>query len=323
MRALLKSIIALCTIFGVASSAFSQAYPSRPIRVVVPFASAGPPDILARVLGEKMSVALGQPVVIENRPGAGGNIGYAAAAKAAPDGYTVLLGSINTHAINPSLYASLPFDPVKDFQPVTLLARVHNVLVVNRSSPIKGVRELIAEAKARPGRLTYGSAGNGTTLHLAGELMKLSAGIDMVHVPYKSAPESITDLLASRIDLSFAGVPPAMAFIRDGRLTALAVTAPARIPQLPDVPTVAEAGLTGYEVVAWNGFLVPAGTPQSVVERLHAAAVKALSEPDVRERLVSLGFEPVGSSAAEFAKVIDQDIGKFSRVVKQSGIKIE
>ena len=302
-------------------AAQAQAYPNRPIRVIVPFVAGGPPDILARLLGQKMGESLGQPLVIDNRPGAGGNVGYAAAAKAPADGYTVLLGSINTHAINPTLYGSVPFDPEKDFAPVSQIALVHNVLVVHPSSPYANVKDLLAAAAKE--KLTFGSAGNGTTLHLAGELMKIMARVDLEHVPYKGAPQALTDLVAGRIAMAFSGVPPAIAHIQAGRLKPLAVTAPRRIAQLPQVPTVAESGLPGYEVVAWNGFLVPAGTAPETISRLHAETVKALAAPEVREKLIASGFEPVGGTSAEFAAVIERDIAKWSRVVKKSGAKVD
>jgi len=318
----LRAVLAFITLC-LAATAAAQSYPSKPIRLIVPFVAGGPPDILSRLLGQEMAGALGQPIVVENKPGAGGNLGYELAAKAAPDGYTVLLGSINTHAINPTLYRTLPFDPVKDFTPVTLLALVHNVLVVHPSSPANSVKDLLAQAKAEPGRLTFGSAGNGTTLHLAGELMKLMASIDLVHVPYKGAPQALTDLVGGRISMAFSGVPPAMPLIQGGKLKALAVTAPKRIALLPDVATVSESGLPGYDVVAWNGLLVPAGTPREIIDRLNVTALKALAQPDVRERLLARGFEPVGSTPKEFAEVIDRDVRKWSRVVKESGARID
>ena len=318
----LRAVLAFITLC-LAATAAAQSYPSKPIRLIVPFVAGGPPDILSRLLGQEMAGALGQPIVVENKPGAGGNLGYELAAKAAPDGYTVLLGSINTHAINPTLYRTLPFDPVKDFTPVTLLALVHNVLVVHPSSPANSVKDLLAQAKAEPGRLTFGSAGTGTTLHLAGELMKLMASIDLVHVPYKGAPQALTDLVGGRISMAFSGVPPAMPLIQGGKLKALAVTAPKRIALLPDVATVSESGLPGYDVVAWNGLLVPAGTPREIIDRLNVTALKALAQPDVRERLLARGFEPVGSTPKEFAEVIDRDVRKWSRVVKESGARID
>jgi len=300
-----------------------DSYPNRPLRWVVPFVAGGPPDILARTLAEPIGASLGQPVVVENRPGASGNLGYEAVAKAAPDGYTLLMASINTHAINPSLYAKVPFDPIRDFTPVTQLALVHNVLVVHPDVPVSNVRELIALAKAQPGKLTFGSAGNGTTLHLSGELFKQIAGVDIVHVPYGGAPAALNDLLGGRITMVFSGVPPAMAQIKAGKLKAVAVTAGKRVMQLPDVPTVAESGLPGYEVVAWNGLAVPAGTPAAIAARLHDVAVKALAIPEVRDKLTSRGFEPVGGTPQAFAEVIDRDIAKWSKVVKLSGARID
>jgi tripartite-type tricarboxylate transporter receptor subunit TctC len=288
----LRAVLAFFTLC-LAATAAAQSYPSKPIRLIVPFVAGGPPDILSRLLGQEMAAGLGQPLVVENKPGAGGNLGYELAAKGAPDGYTVLMGSINTHAINPTLYRSLPFDPVKDFAPVTLLALVHNVLVVHPSSPANS------------------------------ELMKLMAGIDVVHVPYKGAPQALTDLVGGRITMAFSGVPPAMPLIQGGKLKALAVTAPKRIALLPDVATVSESGLPGYDVVAWNGLLVPAGTPQPVIARLNAEALKALAKPNVRERLLARGFEPVGSTPQQFAEVIDRDVRKWSRVVRESGARVD
>ena len=316
MRAAIALIMTCLSQFALA-----QVYPSKPIHLVVPFVAGGPPDILARMMGQKLSEGLGQQIVVENRPGAGGNIGYEHVARAVPDGYTVLLGSINTHAINPALYRKVPFDPVKDFVPVTQLALIHNVLVVHPSSQVSSVGELLRLAKSE--KLTFGSAGNGTTLHLAGELMNQMAGVKLEHVPYKGAPQALQDLIGGNITMAFSGVPPAMAFLRSGKLKPLAVTAPNRIPQLPDVPTVAESGLPGYDVVAWNGLLVPTGTPQAVIDRLHAESVKAVADPAVREKLSAAGFELVAGTPDEFAQVIARDIVKWTRVVKESGAQVD
>jgi len=261
---------ALIFVFGAcaASATLPQDYPSRPIRIIVPFPGGGTADLLARQIAQTMSEALRQQVLIENRTGAGGNIGADLAAKSKPDGYTLLMGTVSTHAINPNLYAKMPYDPVKDFAPVTMVARMPNLLVVHPSVPAKNVAELIALAKARPGALAFASAGNGTTQHLAGELFKKMAGVDMIHVPYKGNAPAVTDLVGGQVQVMFDNIPVSLQQVRAGKLRALAVTGPVRSPVLQDLPTVAEAGLPGYSITSWFGLYAPSGTSPQIIARL-------------------------------------------------------
>src|SRR5438552_13835540 len=258
-RAALAALRTVCV-----SGASAQTYPTRPIRLVVPFPAGGTTDILAREVGQRLSMTLGQPVVIDNRPGAAGNIGADLVAKSAPDGYTLLMGTVGTHAINASLYAKMPYDHVKDFAPIILVAGVPNVLVVNPSLPVNSVQELIAYAKANPGKLNFASSGPGTSIHLSGELFKVMAGVQMTHVPYKGSAPALQDLLGGQVQLMFDNLPPSLPHIKAGKLRALAVTSVARSPALPDVPTIAESGLPGFEASSWFGILVPAGTPSAI-----------------------------------------------------------
>lgn len=304
------------------SVSLAQTYPSKPIRWIIPFPPGGAMDAMARTLAPKMSERLGQPVVTENRPGAGGNIGSEAAAKSAPDGHTILIVSVG-HAVNPSLYAGMTFDPVKDFAAVTLLAVVPNVLVVNPSVGAGSVAELVALAKAQPGRLTYASAGNGTSIHLAGVLFASMAGLDLLHVPYKGSGPAVTDLLGGQVSMMFESITSARTHISSGKLRALAVTTVRRSQALPDVPTVAEAGIRGYEVSPWFAVFVPAKTPKPVVARLHAEITGALRLPDVRERLASIGAEPIGSSPEELATHLKSEMARWAGIIRDRGIKAD
>lgn len=313
-----------CALLWLATSvAFAQGYPNKPVRMVVPFPPGGTTDILARAVGQKLSEAWGQQVVIDNRPGAGGNIGTDLVAKAPADGYTLLMGTVGTQAINASLYAKLPFDPVKDFAPVTLVASVPNVLVVNKTIPSNSVKELIALAKSKPGQLNFASSGNGTSIHLAGELFKSMTGISMTHIPYKGSAPALTDLIGGQTNMMFDNLPSSMQHIKSGTLRALAVTSAKRSPALPDVPTVAESGVPGFEASSWFGVLAPAGTPKEIVAKINADIVKALAAPDIKERLSGQGAEPVGNSPEQFAAYIKTEIVKWAKVVKDSGAKIE
>ena len=303
--------------------AFAQAWPSKPIRYVVPFAAGGTTDILGRTIGEKLSIALGQPVVVENKPGAGGGLGAGEVAKAPADGYTIMGGTISTHAINASLYSSLPYDPVKDFVPITLIARVPNMLVVNNEIPAKNVAELIALMKANPGKWNFASAGNGTSQHLSGELFKGMAGVDMQHIPYKGSPPALTDVMGGQVSMTFDNITTAWPLAKGGKLKALAVTTAKRSPVAPDVPTLAESGLPGYEVGSWQGVFAPAGTPPEIVKRLNAEIVKIINMPDVQKKLIELGAEPVGNSSEEFGAFVKTEVVKWGDVVKKSGAKVD
>ncbi|MCI1191764.1 tripartite tricarboxylate transporter substrate binding protein [Calidifontimicrobium sp. SYSU G02091] len=312
-------------------AAWGQApWPTRPVRIVVPFPAAGTTDILARALAPELQRVFGQPFVVDNKPGAGGNTGSAEVARAPADGHTLLMGTVGTHAINASLYAKMPYDPVKDFAPVTLVASVPNVLVVNPASAqkygIASVADLVRVARANPGRLNMASSGNGTSIHLSGELFKAMTGTFMVHFPYRGSGPALMDLLAGNMDLMFDNLPSSMPHIKAGKLLALAVTSAQRSPALPDVPTVAEAGgdaLKDYEASSWFGLFAPAGTPADVIARLQQETAKALALPAVNERLVAQGAVPVGNTPAAFAAFVDAETKKWARVVKTSGAKVD
>jgi tripartite-type tricarboxylate transporter receptor subunit TctC len=301
----------------------AQPYPSKPIRFVVPYPAGGPLDIVARLLGQKIAESTKQPVVVDNKPGAGGNIGADAVAKAPPDGYTILMGAVATHAINPSLYASMPYDAARDFIPVTQVASTPNVLVVNPGVPARDVREFIAYARANPGKLNFGSGSTGSAGHLAGELFRTMAGIEMTHVPYKGAAPAMNDLQGGQIQLMFDNLASSMGHVRAGRIRALAVTTAKRSALAPELPTIAESGLPGFDISTWFGIFVPSGTPHEVVDRLHAQFIRALAAPDVRERMLALGAEPVGNSPEEFSAYIRAEADKYARVVKASGARAD
>jgi tripartite-type tricarboxylate transporter receptor subunit TctC len=303
--------------------AAGQAYPSRPIRLVVPFPAAGTTDLLARAMAQKLSEALGQQVVVDNHPGAGGNIGSDIVAKAAPDGYTLLMGTVGTHAINVSLYAKMPYDAVKDFVPIVLVAGVPNVLVVNPALPVKTVADLIKLAKDKPGAINFASSGNGTSIHLSGELFKSLTGVQMTHVPYKGSAPALTDLIGGQVQIMFDNLPSALPHIKAGKLRAIAVTSTKRAPALPDLPTIAESGVPGFEASSWFGVLAPAGTPREVVLRINAEANKALQAGDMKEKLLGQGAEAVGNSPEFFADYIKSETVKWAKVVKDSGAKVD
>ena len=308
---------------SLAGVSHAQAWPSKPIRWIVPFAPGGTTDILARTIAEKLTPALGKPVIVENNPGAGGSVGATQTAKAAPDGYTIMGGTISTHAINASLYKQLPYDPVKDFVPITLIARVPNLLVVNPEVPAKSVKELIALLKANPGKYTFASSGNGTSQHLSGELFKSMAGVDMQHIPYKGSPPALQDVVGGQVTMTFDNITTAWPLAKAGKLRPLAVTTAKRSPIAPDVPTLAESGLAGYEVGSWQGVFAPAGTPPDVVKRLNTEIVKIINMPDVRAKLEALGAEPVGNSSDEFATIVKSEVAKWAKVVKESGAHVD
>ena len=300
-----------------------DAYPLRPVTLIVPFPAGGSTDLVARLVAEKMSQELGQQIVVDNRGGAGGNVGSAAAAKADPDGYTLLMGTVATHALNPALYKNMPYDPVKDFAPVSLLVVVPNVLVVNPEFPAKSVAELIELAKAKPGEYSYASSGNGTPLHLSGELFKSMAGIDIVHVPYKGAGPALIDVMGGHVPIMFDNLPSSTEHIKAGKLRGLAVTTAERAPSMPDLPTVAESGLPGYETYTWNALFAPAGTPPEVSARVNEAAVKALADPEVQAKLQGFGATVVASTPEELAAHVQAELTKWAPVVKASGAQID
>ena len=307
----------------VPAGALAQTWPSKPIKYVVPFAPGGTTDILARTVGDKLSIALGQPVVVENKPGAGGGVGADFTAKAAPDGYTIMGGTISTHAINASLYSNLPYDPIKDFAAITMIARVPNLLVINPAIPAKNVSELIALMKANPGKYTFASSGNGTSQHLSGELFKSTAGVDMQHIPYKGSPPALQDVVGGQVSMTFDNITTAWPLAKAGKLRALAVTTAKRSSVAPEVPTLAESGLPGFEIGSWQGVFAPAGTPPEIVKRLNAEIVKILNMPEVREKLIALGAEPVGDTPEQFSAYVKSEVVKWSDIVKKSGAKVD
>ena len=314
---------AICLIAAAAHAQGVANYPVRPIRMIVPSAPGSGPDIMARSIGQKMTDAWGQQVVIDNRTGAGGVIGSEAAAKAAPDGYTLIMGNAGSHAVNVSLHAKLPYDPLRDFAPVTLVSSAPNLLIVNPALPVHSVKDLIALARAKPGALSFSSGGNGSTAHLSGELLGTLAGLRIVHVPYKGAPAGVLAVISGEVAFALPNIPPALPHAKTGKLRALAVTTAKRSPAVPDLPTIAESGLPGYEATAWFGVLAPTGTPRAIVDRLNALIVKALRTPEMKERLLADGAEAIGSTPEAFAAVMRRDIAKWAEVVKKSGARAE
>ncbi len=298
-------------------------FPDRAVRIIVPLAPGGSVDLTARIVAEGMTELLGQSVIIENLPGGGGSVGAGAAAQAEPDGYTMVMGSSSTFGVNPSLMKDLPYDAVNDFEPVSFVSYAPNVLVVTADLPVSTVEELIALAKEKPGELTFASSGTGGSPHLAGELFKREAGIDILHIPYKGSGQAMADLLAGRVDMSFATAISTREHIESGGLKALAVTTPERVDTLPDVPTMAEVGLPEVQITAWNGLLVPAGTPPEIVEKLSAVVQEVMRMPAIVERLKSEGSTPVGSTAAEFKDHIAHEIAKWAEIIEAANISIE
>ena len=312
----------LAAMLWAASGATAQPYPAKSIRVIAGFPPGSGADITARVIGARLSEALGQQVVVENRPGAGSNIAAEIAAKSTADGYTLFIGTV-ANTINATLYAKLPFDFARDFAPVALTTAAPNVLVVHPSVPAKSVKDLIALAKSRPGQLNYASAGTGTAPHLSGELFNAMAGVRMVHIPYKGSPPAVTDLLAGEVALMFSPSSTVLPHVKTGRLRALAVTTAARLPSLPELPTVAESGLKGYETITWFGFVAPARTPPAVITRLNAEIVKVLALPEVRNLFASQGIETLGGTPDRFASYIRDEIAKWAEAIRLSGAKAE
>lgn len=322
MNKLFKNI-SLAVVFAVPGAALAQAYPSKPIRIIVAYTPAGATDILARVIGQKMSESFGQPVIIDNRPGANGNIGTDVAAKATPDGHTLLMVTAGTHGINPSLYRKLPWDAVKDFAPVSLVAMVPNILVVNNSVPVKSVKEFIAHLKANPNKFNYGSPGNGSTAHLSMELFKTLTGTSMQHIPYKGSAGVLADVIGGQIIATMDNMPPYLPQVKAGKIRALAVSAAKRSPAVPDLPTVAEAGVAGYASGAWFGLVAPAGTPKTAVDKLATETQRILKLADVSERLSGLGAEPVGDRPEQFAAMIKSEITKWAKVIKDAKVELQ
>jgi tripartite-type tricarboxylate transporter receptor subunit TctC len=316
-------IVATLAVLALALPAAAQQYPTKPIRLVVPFAPGGSSEIISRVVAQKLSEALSHQVVVENRPGGAGNIAMEQVARSEPDGYTLILGHIGTLAVNPAMFPKLPYDPNRDFAPISLMAAVPNVIVVNPSVPAKTLQEFAALAKKRPGTINYGSAGTGSSGHLAMEYFKQVAQIDLVHVPYKGTGPMLTDLLGGQTEATFTGVPPLLPHIKQGKLRALAIGSAKRTDALPDVPTVAESGYAGFETSQWYGLLAPAKTPKAVVDKLSAEVAKALRQPDVVQRLAADSATPIGSTPEEFAAYIRKEQERWGRVVKTANIKAE
>jgi tripartite-type tricarboxylate transporter receptor subunit TctC len=307
----------------VSASASAQQFPSKPIRFVVPYPAGGPLDTIARLLAAKVGESVKQPIVMDNKPGAGGNIGADIVAKSPPDGYTIVMGALATHAINPTLYKSIPYDPVKDFTPITQVASTPNILVVNPSVPATNVREFIAYAKANPGKLNYASSGNGTPYHMAGELFKALAGVDIVHIPHKGSDQARASILGGQVQMMFDAVPTMAANAKAGKVKALATSGSKRSPVTPEIPTLAEAGLPGYESGIWLGLMAPAKTPRPVLEKLNAEVNKILSSPEVKENWLKQGTLTMGMSIEQFDKFLREEIVKWAKVVKMSGAKAD
>jgi len=318
-----SSVVVLITLLGCAGG-WAQDYPTKPIRMVVGFPPGGGTDVMARLVTPKMTAAWGQQVVIDNRAGATGIIGTDLVAKAAPDGYTLLMGHVATNAIAWSLFAKLPFDPAKDFAPITRVSSVPHIVVVHPSVDVRTVKELIALAKARPGQFTFPSAGNGSTPHLAGEIFKTMTGVNLIHVPYKGTGQSLQDLLGGQVQIAFDTTAAVIQYVKAGRLRPIAVTTRKRLASLPDVPTVAESGVPGYEVTTWYGLFAPAGTPPAAIRKVFAETARIVRLPDVKERLDSMGTEETTSaSPEEFAALVKTDIAKYATVVKAAGLRID
>ena len=319
MRNVCKALIA-SALLALSLSVPAQTYPDKPIKIYHGFAAGGGADLLLRTLLPQLAENLGQQVVIEYRPGAGGNIAMEAVARAAPDGYTLLMGTPGL-AINPSLYASLPFDPLKDFAPVSLIGTVQNVLIVNPAVPAKDVRELIALAKSKPGKLNFASSGTGTSLHLAGELFKVSTGVEIVHIPYKGGAQAMTDVMGGQAEMMWNVLPSALPQIKAGTVRALAVTGKVRSDALPDVPTMREAGVADYTAITWNGILAPANTPKAVIAKLNDAIVKALRAPEMKSKYAAIGQDVAWSTPDEFAAFLAEESTRWSKVIRASGIQ--
>jgi len=326
-QAVVTHTCVLCAVGAIllaaAAPAQAQSYPIRPIRIMVAYTPAGTTDILARLIGQKMTEKWGQPVIVENRPGANGNIGTELAARATPDGYSILMAAAATHSINNTLYPKLTWDAVRDFAPISLVALVPNIMVVNNSLPVKSVKDLVAYAKANPGKLAHGSPGNGSTAHLSMELFKSLTGITMTHVPYKGSAGVLADVMAGQIALTMDNIPVYLPQVRAGRIRALAVSSAKRAASAPDIPTMMEAGVPGLEAVSWFGLVAPAATPKPIVETLSVETARILKLADVNKRISELGAEPVGSTPQQYAAFIQSEIVKWRKVIRDAGVRLD
>lgn len=322
MKSLMPVALLAASVLSLPAHA-ATAFPTKPIRIIVAYTPAGTTDILARAIGQKMSETWNQPVIIDNRAGAAGNIGTEVAARATPDGHTLLMGTAGTHGINVSLYRKLGWHPVNDFAPVSLSAMVPNIMVVNNALPVKNVREFVAHVKANPGKLSYGSPGNGSTAHLSMELFKSMTGSTIVHIPYKGSAGVLTDVMGGQIAVTIDNMPPYIPQVKAGKIRALAVSTGKRSSAMPDLPTIAEAGVPGYEAGAWFGLLAPAGTPKPIVAQLSAESARILKLPDISKRISELGAEPVGSTPEQFAELIKTEIAKWAKVIKDANVELQ
>jgi len=320
---MLKVLLVAIAMLAGSLPALGQTYPSRPLRIVVPFPPGGGTDIGTRIVAQKLQEAWGQAVVVENKPGAAGIVGTELTARSAPDGYTFMMGNIGTHAINVSLYKKLSYDPVKDFAPVSMVADLPLLLLVHPSVPANTVKELIALAKSQPGKLNFSSSGAGGSMHVAAELFKSMAGVDMVHIPYKGGAPAVADLISGQVALSFSTVLETIQHVKAGKVRALAVTNDHRSIALPDLPTIAEAGLPGYQSISWLALFAPAWTPKDIVNKVSAETVRILKLPDVKERLLAQGAEPIGSTPEQLAAILAADLAKYAKVIRESGYKPE
>jgi len=319
-------LAAACSLLALATPAAAQSaasFPSKPVRIIVPFAPGGTSDVLARAIGQKLSDTWKQPVVVDNKPGAGGNIGAEMVAKAEPDGHTLLLLDVGTLTISPSIYPKLGYDPVKDLAPITMVAVSPHALVIHPSIPANSVKELIAWAKANPGKINFASAGNGTAVHLAGEQFKLMTGIEMVHVPYKGGAQALTAMVGGEVNMTLNGLLATLPHIKSGKLKALAIAGKTRSPALPDLPTVAEAGVPGFQSGSWQGLLASGGTPKEVVTKINAAVVQVLQTPEIKERMAAQGADVVGDSPEQFGAFIRDEKVRWAKIVKDANIKVE
>lgn len=317
-----KMIVVLASAL-VASTAHAQAYPTKSIRMIVGFPPGGGTDVVARVISQKLGEWYGQAVVVENRAGAAGAIGADVVAKSAPDGYTLIMGHANSHAISPNLVAKMPYDPIRDFAPVSYVGYVPNVLSLHPGVPARNMKELVALLKANPGKFTYASSGNGSSQHLSGEMFKLLAGVNIVHVPYKGSGDAIRDLLAGVVSMNFDTMPPVLPHIRDGKLRGLAISTPRRLAQLPEVPTFSEEGLTGFEILNWYGVMAPAATPKEIVSKLNADINRAMREPDVKARLEQVGTQLRELNPEEFGAFMRSELAKYGKLIKDANIRLE
>lgn len=322
-RSLLQKAAFLC-LAASAGAVFAQAdYPSKPVRIIVPYPAGGTTDIIARIAANQLTERLKQSFIVENKAGASGAIGSQAVAQAAPDGYTLVMGTASSHGINSALQKNLPYDAVKDFAPVTVVANTPNIIIADPSVPVKNLKELVALAKSQPGKINFGSTSPGGSPHMSAELLKMMAGIDMTHVPYKGAAPMLTDLVGGQIQIGFDNLPSSMGFVKSGKVRALAVTTAKRWPGAPDIPTVAESGVPGYEVSGWFGLLAPVGTPPAVLNKLQAAVAEAVRSPEVAKQLRDLGAEPVANAPDVFARDIRDDVEKWRKVVQTTGVKLD